>query len=253
MRKIPGAVDVHVHQIMNQPALRIEVDRTRAAQLGLHPAGDRGELPDRIVLERGGHAQLLERSEDRSAVSGRGGAAAPHCARFRRSGAQHPVAGQGLSRRRRRWVTWRRSSTPKLPAIINHVNTELAFDVYANVQGTGSRVASQPTCARSSTNSAPRRRSRRTTRASNLPARQRACTTRSLRMGIGLIAAVLLVYFLMVINFQSWTDPFIIITALPGAVLRNHLDAVLDRHELQRALPDGRDHERSAWRRRTVS
>src|SRR6185295_13551114 len=37
------------------------------------------------------------------------------------------------------------------------------------------------------------------------------------RMGIGLIAAVLLVYFIMVINFQSWTDPFIIITALPGA------------------------------------
>jgi multidrug efflux pump subunit AcrB len=37
------------------------------------------------------------------------------------------------------------------------------------------------------------------------------------RMGIGLLAAVLLVYFIMVINFQSWTDPFIIITALPGA------------------------------------
>jgi multidrug efflux pump subunit AcrB len=37
------------------------------------------------------------------------------------------------------------------------------------------------------------------------------------RMGIGLIAAVLLVYFLMVVNFQSWSDPFIIITALPGA------------------------------------
>jgi multidrug efflux pump subunit AcrB len=37
------------------------------------------------------------------------------------------------------------------------------------------------------------------------------------RMGIGLIAAVLLVYFLMVVNFQSWSDPFIIVTALPGA------------------------------------
>jgi multidrug efflux pump subunit AcrB len=38
------------------------------------------------------------------------------------------------------------------------------------------------------------------------------------RMGIGLIAAVLLVYLLMVVNFQSWSDPFIIITALPGAL-----------------------------------
>jgi len=35
VKAIPGAVDVHVHQIMNQPALRLEVDRTRAAELGV--------------------------------------------------------------------------------------------------------------------------------------------------------------------------------------------------------------------------
>jgi multidrug efflux pump subunit AcrB len=39
------------------------------------------------------------------------------------------------------------------------------------------------------------------------------------RLGLGLIAAALLVYFLMVVNFQSWIDPFIIITALPGALV----------------------------------
>jgi multidrug efflux pump subunit AcrB len=38
------------------------------------------------------------------------------------------------------------------------------------------------------------------------------------RLGLGLVFAALLVYFLMVVNFQSWTDPFIIITALPGAL-----------------------------------
>src|SRR3989442_6781449 len=37
------------------------------------------------------------------------------------------------------------------------------------------------------------------------------------RMGLGLILSALLVYFLMVVNFQSWTDPFIIVMALPGA------------------------------------
>jgi multidrug efflux pump subunit AcrB len=37
-------------------------------------------------------------------------------------------------------------------------------------------------------------------------------------LAAGLIFAVVLVYFLMVVNFQSWTDPFIIITALPGAL-----------------------------------
>ena len=39
------------------------------------------------------------------------------------------------------------------------------------------------------------------------------------RLGLGLLGAALLVYFLMVVNFQSWTDPFIIITALPGALV----------------------------------
>src|SRR6202171_5301281 len=37
------------------------------------------------------------------------------------------------------------------------------------------------------------------------------------RLGLGLVFAAMLVYLLMVVNFQSWTDPFIIITALPGA------------------------------------
>ena len=37
------------------------------------------------------------------------------------------------------------------------------------------------------------------------------------KFGLGLIFAAALIYFLMVVNFQSWTDPFIIITALPGA------------------------------------
>jgi multidrug efflux pump subunit AcrB len=37
-------------------------------------------------------------------------------------------------------------------------------------------------------------------------------------LGQGLIGAIVLVYLLMVVNFQSWTEPFIIITALPGAL-----------------------------------
>jgi multidrug efflux pump subunit AcrB len=37
-------------------------------------------------------------------------------------------------------------------------------------------------------------------------------------LGYGILFAVILVYLLMVVNFQSWTDPFIIITALPGAL-----------------------------------
>ena len=48
--------------------------------------------------------------------------------------------------------------------------------------------------------------------------RCRACTIRSRGLGLGLIFAIVLVYLLMVINFQSWIDPLIILMALPGAL-----------------------------------
>src|SRR6202035_4478763 len=38
------------------------------------------------------------------------------------------------------------------------------------------------------------------------------------RLGLGMVFAVVLVYLLMTVNFQSWLDPFIILTALPGAM-----------------------------------
>ena len=62
-------------------------------------------------------------------------------------------------------------------------------------------------------------------------------------LGLGMIFAVLLVYLLMVVNFQSWLDPFIILTALPGAACGILWMLFLTRHDLQRAVADGSDHD----------
>ncbi len=59
---------------------------------------------------------------------------------------------------------------------------------------------------------------------------------------IGLVGAIVLVYMLIVVNFQSLLDPFIIITALPAALGGNRLDAVPDPYHGQRAGADGGDH-----------
>ena len=59
---------------------------------------------------------------------------------------------------------------------------------------------------------------------------------------VGLVFAIVLVYLLIVVNFQSWLDPFIIITALPGALAGIVVDAVPHRHDAERARADGRDH-----------
>ena len=62
-------------------------------------------------------------------------------------------------------------------------------------------------------------------------------------LGLGLIFAIVLVYLLMVINFQSWIDPVIILMALPGRLVGNSMDALFNGNDDQRARADGRDHE----------
>ena len=59
-------------------------------------------------------------------------------------------------------------------------------------------------------------------------------------LGVGLVVAIVLVYFLIVVNFQSWLDPFIIITALPGALAGILLDSAAHAYDAERAVADGR-------------
>jgi hypothetical protein len=62
-------------------------------------------------------------------------------------------------------------------------------------------------------------------------------------LSYGLIFAIVLVYLLLVVNFQSWLDPLIILMALPGRPLRHPLDALHHPDDDQRAVADGRHHE----------
>jgi multidrug efflux pump subunit AcrB len=100
------------------------------------------------------------------------------------------------------------------PVIVNHYNVWPVFDVYANVDrrdlgGVGAEVRKimreeEPNLPRGTT----------------FALRGQVETMRSsfIRLGLGMIFAVVLVYLLMTVNFQSWLDPFIILTALPGAL-----------------------------------
>ena len=63
------------------------------------------------------------------------------------------------------------------------------------------------------------------------------------RLGIGFVFAIILIYLLMVINFQSWIDPFIIIMALPGEALWDNLDTIPNAHYNKRAYIDGNYHD----------
>ena len=108
----------------------------------------------------------------------------------------------------------RRAAAPSSPANINHYNVQPVYNVFANVQGRDLAAVA-----------ADVRRAIDAVRpdlppGSTIAMRGQVETMDSSFTGLaaGLGFAVLLVYFLMVVNFQSWLDPFIILTALPGAL-----------------------------------
>jgi multidrug efflux pump subunit AcrB len=104
-----------------------------------------------------------------------------------------------------------------VPAIINHVNTELAFDVYANVQDRDLGAVAQDV-GRVVEKFVPVVEAQKNNTRIEIAGQAESMRDAFTRMGAGLVFAVLLVYFIMVINFQSWTDPLIIVMALPGAL-----------------------------------
>jgi len=100
------------------------------------------------------------------------------------------------------------------PAIINHYNVQPVYDVYANVdrRDLGSVGAAVEKVVQQFIPKLPR--------GSSIEVRGQIRTMESsfYRLGLGMIFAVVLVYLLMAVNFQSWLDPFIILMALPGAL-----------------------------------
>ena len=216
VRKIPGAVDVHVHQIMDQPALRIEVDRTRAAQMGL----TQQEIAQNFLISSSSSVVVTPNywTDPKTGRPYQVVVVQPHHTALDSVEAvlNIPLPGKG-SVQTQTLGNVASLKYAKVPAIINHVNTELAFDVYANVQGRDlGGVAAD--VRKVVDEFRPKAKEQKNNTRIELAGQAESMYDAFLRMGIGMIAAVLLVYFLMVINFQSWSDPFIIITALPGAV-----------------------------------
>jgi multidrug efflux pump subunit AcrB len=99
-------------------------------------------------------------------------------------------------------------------AVVNHYNVQPLYDVYANVQDRDlGSVASD-------VSKVLERFQSRLPKGSFIETRGQVQTMKDsfIGLGVGLVFAILLVYFVMVVNFQSWLDPFIILMALPGAL-----------------------------------
>ena len=213
IRTIRGVEDVHLHQVMNVPTLHIDVDQTRARELGFTQqdvansvlvslSGSGQVLPNYWVDPKMGISYLVEtrtptyRLDSVDAVN-----ALPLTS-------QKSHGLQLLSN----VATVQRGVTPE---VANHVNVQPTFDVYANVQARDlgsvateiNRVLDEYRAKLAPGNTIAMR------------GQVESMESAFLRLGLGIVFAAVLVYMLMVVNFQSWLDPFIIITALPGALV----------------------------------
>ncbi|HWF08569.1 MAG TPA: efflux RND transporter permease subunit, partial [Bryobacteraceae bacterium] len=238
--RVPGAVDVHVHQVVDYPEIRVDVDRNKAGQVGL----SQSDVASSLLISLSGTGQIApaqwlnwatgiqyqigaqtpQRKIDSldalmrtpiapvgkvtSTAGAVGVGASPNQATLAYG---NPGANGDLAQHLSNLATTTRGVAPQ---IINHYDVQPVFDVYANVDR--SDLGSVGDAVQKIMDEAAKKLPGNMT----LDMRGQIDTMRTsfYRLGLGLIFAIVLVYFLMALNFQSWLDPFIILTALPGAL-----------------------------------
>ncbi len=210
---VPGAVDVHLHQVMNAPELFVNIDRERANQLGLSEQ----RVANNLLVSLSGTAQVTPNfwPDPKTGFPYLIAVQTPPYKlntmdKFMQTplslntGEVTPQALSNVSRIERR-VT---------PAIVNRNNTQPTYDIYASVERTdlGSVSANIEKII------ADYKKDLKPGNQILIRGQVESMNSAFTRLGIGLLFAAILVYLLMVVNFQSFRYPFIIITALPGAM-----------------------------------
>jgi multidrug efflux pump subunit AcrB len=209
---IPGIVDAHVHQVLNGPDLHFDVDRTRAAEFGLTQLDVANNL--NIALSSSAQVSPNFWMDPKMGITYLVAAQTPqYILNSVNSVENTPILARVGNGQPQILSNLTRVSHQIRPIVANHHNVQPVFDVFANVQNADlGSVASEvhKVMADFAGKLAP----------GNLMSVQgqvQSMQDAFRRLGLGLVFAAVLVYLLMVVNFQSWTDPFIIITALPGA------------------------------------
>ena len=211
LKKIDGAVDVHIQQRLDQPTKKLTMDRSRLQQVGLSAQ----DLAQSLLVSLSGSFQTapafwLNPSNDivynitvqtpqyevdsvdkllQTPVSN--------------ATATPQVAGNLVT------ITPSREQ-----AVASRYNIQPAVDIYVSVSGKdlGSVAVEVEKAIDNIRDQLPRGTT------VNMMGQVKTMQTSFTGLGVGLAMAIVLVYLLIVVNFQSWVDPFIIITALPAAL-----------------------------------
>ena len=209
---VPGMVDLRVHQVFNQPLLHLDVDRTHAAETGY----TQRDVATNLLIATSGSSQTTP-TFWLNPTTGVSYAIATQMPQYQLNSLQQigniPLAGGAGSQPQ---VLEGLASVTREAhlAVVSHYNVAPVIDIYGAVQGRDLGGVSR--------DMTPILDAARKTlpRGSQLVVRGVVDTMNSSFIGLvaGLALAIVLVYLLIVVNFQSWLDPFIIISALPAAL-----------------------------------
>jgi len=209
---IPGAVDVHLAQVPDTPELAVNVDRGAAEEIGLSLR----DVANNMLVSLSGSFQT-----------------APNFWMDPNTGVQYTVAVQtpqfrvdSIPTLQQTPIATSTSPQPQLlanvanvartlgPTNITHFNVARTLDVQAGVDGAdlGAVSASVQKLVDQARTQLPRGST------VALVGQSQAMNASFLGLGLGILFAVVLVYLLIAVNFQSWLDPLIILMALPGTM-----------------------------------
>jgi multidrug efflux pump subunit AcrB len=214
IRRVPGAVDVRVQQPADQPELHFAIDRTKASQIGLTER----DVASAVLLSLSGSGQVQPNYwlNPKNGIQYLVNMRVP----------EHPMdsisainaipvsanqPGKNNSQILANLASFERASGSP---IYSHYNVMPVIDVFGGVSGRdlGGVLKDITPIIEEAKKELPK--------GSFIMLRGQADTMHKsyTGLGIGLVLAIVLIYLLLVVNFQSWLDPFIIITALPGAL-----------------------------------
>ena len=212
INKIPGIADARIQQADNYPELLVDVDRTRAQQVGVTER----DVTNSLVVTMAGSGQV-----------------APAFWLNKRNGVSYPIVAQTPEYRNQSLsdlenipvasnnahgsqilgglATITRGNTP---AVVSHYAVQPVIDIFATPQhrDLGGLATDIENVLKDNAKDRPK--------GATISLRGQVQTMNTAFSGLlfGLLAAVVLIYLLIVVNFQSWSDPFVIITALPAAL-----------------------------------
>ncbi|HWO10783.1 MAG TPA: efflux RND transporter permease subunit, partial [Polyangiaceae bacterium] len=212
LREIPGAVDVHLHQVLGAPRYRVDVDRVAANRSGLTERDVANDLL--ISLSSSGQTAPNFWLDPAKGIQYSVAVQTPQYKMDSLAALQATPVGTTLGGPPQLLANLADVSRESGAVNITHHNALPTLDVLANVDGAdlGSVADELQRVIASLEPQIPRGSSMRVRG-------QVESMEQSLRgLGYGLLLAVLLVYLLMVVNFQSWLDPLIISAALPAAI-----------------------------------